>query len=345
MANENKGTVEQEEVVANKGSKAAARKFFEEQSGKILAGKQAQTENKEETKEEEAMSTNKTQGGSRRKLNSGATQTKEENKMNTNTMVNQNENKQEEMVEMENKQVKGNGRRSSSAGEGKTTVSTRKQTTGRRLARTESIRNTGFKRHEGNWYTNASLYPALNRLDQILDNMEAGEYVDAELGIEQIVFVEPTDIRRYENREDIDVVVQVKANGNILEFPIKDAAANSKSDLTSTSIGWVEGWDGKIRPAFGFYRPNALEVEVKCSCGNNIKANTGYVRCRKCNTRHDDIVVEMESKLDFVGDFQNFVFQTIPNLVVPAETLALVMALAQYDAGYDMDGLLEEDAE
>lgn len=255
----------------------------------------------------------------------------------------QNQTKEEEVVNVEKKETKvaGGRRRVSSNGSGsaakKASVGSRKK-----LGRNENLRGKAFVKHEGPWYLNKSLYTVLDRFESIVDNMAAGEYVDVELGIEAIHMVDPEEITRYQNREDILVVVQIKSNGTVLEFPIKEStSSNSISDLTSTSIGWVE-YKEKRYPSFGFWRPNAMEVKMKCSCGNEFTANTGNVYCYKCKTRHEDVLVEMESNLDFAGDIDGWVFQTIPNVVVPRDVLALVMALAQYDADLDMYGVIEE---
>lgn len=318
-------------------SKASAKKFLKEQSAKMLGAKKSpvkEEENKsaENTKEEETMKTNTTMG--RRRL-STTVKSQEETTVQNNT-------KEEEVVNVNKRQgvkkeettVKGGRRRLSTGAQ--TEVAAQTKVTGRkRLGRSESIKSE-FKKFEGPWYLNSSMYDVLNRFEAIIEDM-----ADAELGITDIVLVEPADIARYANRADILVVIQIKANGNVLEFPIKEnTSTNSSSDLNSTSIGWIETKNG-MRPSFGFYRPNALQVKVTCTCGNAFTANTGNVYCPKCKTRHDDFTVSANHKLDFDFDGE-WVFQTVPNMVVPRETLALVMAIAQYDAGLDMHGLVED---
>ena len=205
----------------------------------------------------------------------------------------------------------------------------------RRLGRSESIKNE-FKKFEGPWYLNASMYEGLKRFETIIEDM-----ADAELGIEQIVLVDPSEVSRTRNNPDITVVIQIKSNGNILEFPIKENnSANSSSDLNSTSIGWIDTKNG-MRPAFGFWRPNEINVKATCSCGKEFKGNTGNLYCTSCKKKHADAEVSVSHALDMEFD-GNWVFQTIPNVVVPRETLALVMAIAQYDAGLDMWGVVAE---
>lgn len=210
--------------------------------------------------------------------------------------------------------------------------------TRRRLGRQASAVRSEFVKFEGPWYLNTTLYPALERFESIIENM-----ADAELNISDIRLVEPQDIRRYD-KEDILVVVQMLSNGTVLHFPIKEAASNSSSDLSASSIGWVEMSKG-VRPAFGHWRPNALAIDVTCSCGNKFSANTGNVYCPKCKTRHADAEVSANHNLEF-GFKEGWVFEVNPHLVVPRETLALAMAIAQYDAGLNMHGVItEEDAE
>lgn len=205
-----------------------------------------------------------------------------------------------------------------------------------RLVRTESIRQQ-FVKHEGPWYLNADLYPALNRFESILETMS-----DAELGIQNIVLVDPNQLSRYDRKLDVTVVIQVMSNGAVLEFPIKaNKSQQSKSDLSSTSIGWVPTKNG-MRPAFGFYRSNFPNVTATCSCGKkmeNVSASNLY--CRECKTRHNDAQVSINHAV--LGlEVEEFTFQTIPNMEVPNDLLALVMAVAQYDAELPMHGVIEE---
>src|SRR5437763_2318149 len=67
----------------------------------------------------------------------------------------------------------------------------------RRLGRSESIKNE-FKKFEGPWYLNASMYEGLKRFETIIEDM-----ADAELGIEQIVLVDPSEVSRTRNNPDI----------------------------------------------------------------------------------------------------------------------------------------------
>lgn len=205
-----------------------------------------------------------------------------------------------------------------------------------RLERTESIRQQ-FVKHEGPWYLNADLYPALARFEAILDTMS-----DAELGIQNIVLVDPSQLKRYDRKKDVYVVIQVMSNGVVLEFPIKQSKSQtSKSDLSSTSIGWVPMKNG-MRPAFGFYRSNFPVVTATCSCGKkmeNVSASNLY--CFDCQTRHNDAAVSITHATLGLG-VEEFTFQTIPNMEVPKDVLALVMAVAQYDAGFPMHGLIAE---
>lgn len=317
-----------------------AQAFLKKHSAALAGAKKATVKEEEvkttNTKEEKEMT--QTTKGARRRLSTTKV-TKEENvkavsKSTKTTKTN------EEVKEMNNTTKGTKARRRLSTTVTSTTGVQTKRTTGgtkRRLARSASVTNT-FVKFEGPWYLNAELYPVLNRFESILENMN-----DAELGIEQIVLVDPADMKRYENRTDLEVIIQVKSNGTVLDFPIKEASAQSNADFTSSSIGWVETKNG-MRPAFGFYRPNAMNIEVTCSCGNKFKANTGNVYCAKCRTRHDDVEVSASHALDFKFDGE-WTFQTIPNVTVPRDVLALVLAIAQYDAGYNMHGVVAEDAE
>jgi hypothetical protein len=306
------GTVE-EEKAATIAKSAAAQKF-------LARHLKPQVETKEEVK----MNT-EVKGATRRRLNTAAV-TKPEVKENNTTTNNTNNEKVETEMTTNNRKsttrVLKNSKPAATAG-GR-----------RRLGRQESIKNE-FKKFEGPWYLNASMYPVLERLDNILETLS-----DAELGIEQIVLVDPQEVSRTRNNPDVTVVIQIKANGNILEFPIKEASANSSSDLASSSIGWIDTKNG-LRPAFGFWRPNEINVKATCTCGKEFKANTGNVYCSNCKKRHADAEVSVSHALDMEFD-GNWTFQTVPNLVVPRETLALVMAIAQYDAGFDMWGVVAE---
>lgn len=295
------GTVE-EEKAATIAKSSAAQKFLARHTNKQV-----------ETKEEVKMNT-EVKGGTRRRLNTAAPATQNNNNEKVETEMTKSNRKSTTRVLKKESTPAAGGRR--------------------RLGRQESIKNE-FKKFDGPWYLNAELYPVLNRLDNILETLS-----DAELGIEQIVLVDPQEVSRTRNNPDITVVIQIKANGNILEFPIKDASANSSSDLASTSIGWVDTKNG-MRPAFGFWRPNEINVKATCTCGKEFKANTGNVYCPSCRKKHAEAEVSISHALDMEFD-GNWVFQTVPNLVVPRETLALVMAIAQYDAGFDMWGVVAE---
>jgi hypothetical protein len=322
---ESKKVKEAVDTKAQEDKNAAARAFLD------ANGPAVQSSTKSTKKEEKKMETTKVTG--RRRI-AGANTTKTNEKVET-------EMKKATVKE----EVKVTGRRRMS-GKKEVAVET-KNTAGRRqIKRGASMRGNSFKKHEGNWWSNVELYTELEHIQSIVDSYdeETGYFSCPELDIQAIAFVEPTEISRYRNRTDIDVVIQLKSNGTVLEFPIKEANSNSKSPLSSSSIGWVE-YNGKVRPAFGFWRPNALEVELECGCGNKFKANTGNVYCPKCKTRHDDAAVSVEHDLEFAGDIAGWVFQELPNVVVPKGFLAIVMAMAHYEAGYDMEGLIEEDAE
>jgi hypothetical protein len=315
--------------------KSNARKFLDATGADMANAKQApkQEETKSETTKEEKEMKKTTMGGRRRKLGNGAGQGQVEE-----TVV-ENQTKEEEVVEVKQEKKETPRRRKSSGNQSVDAKQARAPK--KKLGRQESMHGQSRQKHEGNWYTNKGRFDVLNRFEDIIENLAEGNYVDQELGIETIVFVEPSELYRYQNREDINVVIQIKANGNVLEFPIKDASVQSNSDLSCSTIGWVPTQRGGLRPAFGHYRPNALQVKAKCACGNEFSANTGNMYCGKCKTRHDDVEISGDHNLDF--DFEtNWVFETNPSLVVPQETLALVMALAQYDADLDMEGLLSE---
>lgn len=312
------------QITVNKKEKAAA-EFLAKHSAKMknaqkgpVASKQTTTQTEGET----TMTTKTTMG--RRQLKSTEVSKSTVQETTNNVVVNE--------------ETKGSRRRLASGSGSKVEMSTNApRGTQRRLARSESINSSTFVKHEGPWYLNASLYPVLERFESILENM-----ADAELGIEEIALVEPTDIYRYAKKEDVFVVIQIKANGTVLDFPIKEQlSSNSKSDLTSTSIGWVE-YGGKVKPRFGFYRSNAPVINTTCACGGELKGSSSTnIYCHKCKTRQEDAVITIKhSKLAM--EVEEVVFQTIPNMYVSAEILALVMAIAQYDAGFDMHGVVAE---
>lgn len=332
--------IEEEDNAAAIAKSAAAKKFLAKHSGALANAKKSSENKSTKSEEEKEMNNTKeeTKGAGRRRLSTmGANKEVKGNKEVKENKSNKTNKGEKEMTNT-TKGTKGASRRLSTGG--RTAATTSKKEQGRRrLGRSASIKSD-YKTFEGPWYLNAELYPVLNRLEDIVATLR-----DDELGIQEIALVDPSEIRRYENREDLNVIIQVLSNGNVLEFPIKyNESTNSKSDLKSSSIGWVETKKG-LRPAFGFYRPNAMEVKVTCDCGNEFKANSGNVYCPKCRVRHDDIIVSADhDTLDFEFDGE-WVFQTIPNMSVPRETLALVMAIAQYDEGLDMHDLIDEDGE
>jgi hypothetical protein len=303
----------EEKKAATIAKSSAAQKFLAKHANKV-----------ENTKEEVEMKQEEKKVAGRRRLNTGAATQEEKKAEVKETKTTTNEKVETEMNKPNRKSTSRVLKNTKpAAAEGR-----------RRLGRSESIKNE-FKKFEGPWYLNAELYPVLNRLEGILETLS-----DAELGIEQIVLVDPSEVSRTRNNPDITVVIQIKANGNILEFPIKNASANSSSDLASTSIGWVDTKNG-LRPAFGFWRPNEINVKATCTCGKEFKGNTGNLYCTSCKKKHADAEVSVSHALDMEFD-GNWVFQTVPNLVVPRETLALIMAIAQYDAGLDMWGVVAE---
>lgn len=323
-------------VSVDEDKNAAARAFLEENGAAIVNSKKS-------TKKEEKEMETKTKVTGRRRIATGAAkqeETKTNEKVET-EMTNRKATINEEV------KVSGTRRRVSSAKKEETTVESKVAAGRKRIKRGTSLRGTGFQKHEGYWFSNTGLYEGLKHLDSIVDSYdeETGYFTCPELGLDTIVFVEPTEISRYRNRTDIDVVLQIKSAGSVFEYPIKEASSNAKAPLSCSSIGWVE-YNGKVSPRFGFWRPNALEVTMSCGCGNKFKANTGNVYCPKCKTRHDDVEVSVEhGSLDFAGDIEGWVFQELPNVVVPKDVLAIVMCLAHWEAGYEIDGLLEEDAE
>lgn len=321
-----------ETTVNTSTKKNAAAKFLEKHGSAIKNSQKASTktavETKEETKGETTMKTTTTMGA-RRQLKS-------------NTAVNTNTQTEKEVVSMGQakvevkEEVKGSRRRLSSTATTQVNTAAPRNTS-RRLARSAGLAKSTFVKHEGPWYLNASLYPVLSRFESIVTDM-----ADSELGITEIALVEPTDISRYERKTDVLVVIQIKANGTVLEFPIKEnTSSSSKSDLSTTSIGWVQGRNG-MRPAFGFYRSNFPVISAKCTCGNELEnVSASNIYCGKCKTRHEDATISLRHATLSMG-VEEYTFQTIPNLYVPAEMLALVMAIAQYDLGFDMHGVVAE---
>lgn len=203
-----------------------------------------------------------------------------------------------------------------------------------RLERTESVTNK-FVAFDGPWYLNPEFYPVLNRFESIIETMS-----DKELGIEQIALVDPEQFVRYDKKPEVFLVIQVKANGVVLEFPIKDnRSETSKADLSSNSINWIKTKNG-MRPVFGFWRGNSMEVQATCTCGNEIEKPASNMYCNQCRTAHPEVVVEMEHALKF--EVPGAVFQQVPNLTVNTDILALVMAIAQYDSELPMHGVIEE---
>lgn len=309
---------------------AAAQKFLQKHGAKAQNAKKPESKKEEtttNTKEEKKMNT-KTMGGRRRVAGANVGQESTETKQ-------EQTNNQKEMGNVNNKGMgsKGNGRRRM-AGNTQVAGEKKERTTGRkRLGRTDSARPT-FTKHEGPWYLNVSLYPVLERFESIIETMS-----DDELGLTDIRLVEPTEISRYERKDDVDVVVQLLHNGSILEFPIKEAAGNSKSDLSSPAIGWVTTRNG-MRPAFGNWVSNTPMVQMKCSCGNQLEVRGDNVWCGQCKTRHDDVAISAEHNFDF--NFPAVFFNENPHHIVPRDILALVMAIAQYDAGLKMGNVIAE---
>lgn len=321
----------------------AALAFLAKNSGSLKNAQKAPskkeepaTESKKEANEEIKEETTNTKGdvnmnntttmGSRRRLSAGSTKGSQNEKQ---TKTN------EEVSNMNNNSAVKSNRRRLSAGN-TNTQSMPSSNRRRRLAHNESATNTNtFVPFEGPWYLNADLYPALKRFESIVADMR-----DDELGVTDIRIVNPASMPKYDNKKDVIVVVQMLFGGQILEFPIKENKSHtSKADLTSTSIGWVNTKNG-MRPAFGFWRSNSPIVEVKCSCGNKFETTANNVYCRQCRTRHDDVQVSGEHALEF--GFQDAVFQTIPNMRIPRDVLALAMAVAQYAEGFDMHGVVAE---
>jgi hypothetical protein len=166
---------------------------------------------------------------------------------------------------------------------------------------------------------------------------------DEELAISQIHLVRPESMHRY-NKPKYNVVIQIKSNGAVFNFPITDNNRdNSKSDLSCDSIGWVPTKNG-IRPAFGHKRPNEMTIDVKCSCGNEFRTNTGYVKCQKCGKKHVEADVSVKHANIEFNIPEEWVFEENPHLNVPADIMVLAMAIAQYDdeRRLDMWGVVEE---
>lgn len=328
------------EVVENNVEKIikskAAQEFLKKHSGLIQGAQRKVEANK---KEEEVEMKEETKVVGRRRLSVDTKQV---------------ETKEKEMVEVkETKRMGGRRRLSTGAVESRTTKapSRKVETSRRRIARGKSMKQE-FQKFEGPWYLNQGIYTNLKEhLEEALETMAVES-----LGITNIEFVEPMDIPRFARRHDVDdfrVIIQVKAAGAILEFPIKDNMySNSKSDLNSPAIGW-ETYNGKISPVFGSWKANVPHVNVTCTCGNRLEnVSVTNIYCANCKTRHEDmsVFVEPGAKSEIAQasvEVPNYVFETNPNLYVSRDILALVMAMAQYDAGYDMWGLIEdeEDAE
>jgi len=350
-------TEEEHDPAAAIAATPAAQEFLNKFSAKMANAKVAPSKKQEagpaETEYREAQSKTLRQRYEEAITKEEATKTKEEVKMNTTTtntevktttrrrlgsaagQTQNNTNKQEEMKEMNNTQTKGASRRLSA---GATAGNTNTTSTGggrRRLQRSESATRSNFVQHEGPWYLNASLYPVLERFESILETMS-----DDELGIQDIRLVEATEFPRYAKQADVLFVVQLLTNGVVLNFPITQASASSKADLSSKAIGWINTRNG-VRPAFGHWRGNSLKVEAKCACGKEFEAETTNMYCRHCRKRHEDVVITGNHNLEF-GFVDGAIFETNPHMSVPRDVLALVMAIAQYDEGYDMHGVVAE---
>jgi hypothetical protein len=323
---------EEEKKAASIAKSDAAKKFAQKHAPKAKEKVEDKKEEIEVKKEEK-----KEVKGARRRLNTGVAQ--EENQVETKT------------TEKDDVKVNKPNRKSTSrvlkTEEKKPAASGAPR---KKLGTSKSIKSE-FVKFEGPWYLNDSLYSVLKRFGQIIENLQNGDFADEELGIDQLVVVDPQDIRRYADRSDILLVIQVKSNGNILEFPIKQAKGNSSSDLNSSSIGWIETKNG-LRPAFGQWVVNEQAVDVKCECGHEFQAHPSYIYCEKCDSLYSEI--EVKSYKGFVRFFTdekkfqakkviNFVAPS--NIVIPRETLALVMAIAQNELDLDMWGVGEEDAE
>ena len=140
----------------------------------------------------------------------------------------------------------------------------------------------------GPWYLNVNKFPALARFEEILETMS-----DKELGLTNIVVVDPSTTETYGKRGDIadmPLLIEIVTGGIVHDFPIKRNRFNS--GLNSTSIGHKTTGAGRI-PIFGFSRPNAVVVKATCGCGNEFEANTGNMYCFKCRTRHDDLTTNI----------------------------------------------------
>ena len=328
--------IEEEDQAAVIAKSAAAKKFLSKHGGALMNAKKG--ENKS-TKSEEEKEMNKTvkeevKGARRRLSTTGKGTESKENKSTKNV-------KEEKEMNKTTEGTKGASRRLSAGRKTAADHTEKKREQGRRrLGRSASLKSE-YKKFEGPWYLDAKRFPVLDRFEDIVATMR-----DDELGIGEIVLVDPTETRRYKNRDDLLMVVQVLANGNILEFPIKEQDyENNPADLKASTISWVKGYNGKGgRYQFGQWKSSSPEMKVTCTCGNEFRAPANNVYCPKCRTRHDDIIISAEhSELEF--DFTEMTFHVNDSLTVPEETLALVMAIAQYDEGLDMHGVIEDDGE
>lgn len=324
-----------EVVVPGKKSKKAGLAFFSKHSADIKNAQKApepteeetKLQNKPQTKEEvivnkETKAPAKSTGKPATKVNTTMGSARRQFKADANLQVNTNETVSSDL--------KVNG-----------TTANKSAPVGRLPRATPITAEAKTKGYEGPWYLNQSRYGVLGRFEQIITDM-----ADAELGISDIVLVNPQDITKYAKKMNLLVVIQIKANGMVFDFPIKqNHSSQSKSNLTSTSIGWVETKDG-LSPEFGFYRGNQPIVSTTCTCGAKLKnVSSTNVYCPKCKLRHENAVIsignkEASSTLEYT--VEDYAFQTIPNITVPAEMLALVMAIAQYDSELDMHGVIQE---
>lgn len=326
-------------------SNADAKKFLKEAASKLANAKQSPKKNKSEGEETMTTTTTTTEetkpAKSIRRRTSTAkatTQTKGETTMTTtNTPVQEKGAAIKEKHEAKKAKAPA-GRRSSSKKEVASQVA--EQGGAGKMGRDKPQTESTFVKFEGPWYLNASRYDVLNRLSDIVMDK-----ADAELGITDITVSNKEEFYLYKNRQDILFVIQFKANGNILTFPIKAAGERSNSDVSSPSIGWVE-YQGKLYPRFGFSRRNVMEVEFTCGCGAKNKANPGNMYCKGCKKLWADMEVTI-GEYGYEVTKEDWVFQEIPNLKVPTETLVLALAIAQFDEGLDMWDLpgFEEDAE
>lgn len=217
-----------------------------------------------------------------------------------------------------------------------------------RLKTKESLTGGGFVKFEGPWYLNTSLYPALSGLERMIQNYQNDLMIDEDLGIQDLAIVETEDVFKYKDREDIEFIIQVKSNGIILDFPIKESVSEfSKSDLSCSSIGWVSKKGGGLRPVYGQWVPNKLEVKWTCSCSRDVvrENHTGNLYCPNCKTRHADAmaaVVPVSDAVNLVDKEVTYKFVTNGNMWVNPQILAVVLAFAQYEMGYSMYGVVAE---